>query len=518
MADFLSAVVVTLTLTGVFVYLLVSTDVDEIMGNWDTRRCEVPVMLSGGMYKPKDDTRTRAQFSADNFQFCMKSVINSVLRAAMAPFYAITGKTIGALDSIDSPLNFFRGMLKRAVGIFSKYFDGLYTRYKATNFALLTIQQHVNSAMGKVIGMVYSFIYLGLSAKTLTDNFIGFVIETIRYFLVILIAMYVLLFFILFPVLPLILSTIAILASEGIGVPGSGAFCIDPEAKIVMADGTFKPLGKVRVGDYLAGQNNRVEGVLVVTRDTEPCVSIDGIIMSDSHRVHYDGKWILANTHPRACPISASVSASSSNPTTLICLNTRAHAVPISTEGHGILLASDWEEVDTEKGRKVWIDLVNMSLNGGTTMVTRYPTTPPLVSRNIKVTHKTKGIVPISKITCGDEILTAEGKYTRVRGIYTGIIKTEHIKDPEWISDGVWSLITDKVWSTMSGVSADEVRLEKDSEEEPEYPRGYFLVTDAETFVIHLKGKNSLVRDFTEVGASKIDQTYEFLESFIGSR
>lgn len=511
----MAAVVVTLTLTGAFVYLLVSTDVNEIMGNWDKKRCEVPIMLSGGMFKPKDDPRTSAQFSADNFQFCMKSVINNVLRAAMAPFYAITGKTIGALDSIDSPLNFFRGMLKRAVGVFSKYFDGLYKRYKATNFAFLAIQQHVTFAMGKVTAMVYSVIYLGLSAKTLTDNFIGFVIETLRYFLVILIAMYALLFFILFPVLPLILTTIAILASEGIGVPGSGAFCIDPDAKIVMADGTFKPLGKVRVGDYLAGKKNRVEGVLVVTRDTEPCVSIDGVVMSGSHRVYYEEKWVLANTHPRAQPILAS----SSIPTTLICLNTSAHTVPISTEAHGILLASDWEEVDTPKGRKVWIDLVNMSLNGGTTMVTRYPTTPPLVSPNVKVTHKTKGIVPISKITCGDEILTAEGKFTRVRGIYTGIIKTEHIKDPEWISDGVWSLITDKVWSTMTGVSADGSNLEMNSEEEePMYPRGCFLVTDAETFVIHLKGKNRLVRDFTEVGASKIDQTYEFLESFIGSR
>ena len=150
-------------------------------------------------------------------------------------------------------------------------------------------------------------------------------------------------------------------------------------------------------------------------------------------------------------------------------------------------------------------------------MVTRYPTTPPLVSPNVKVTHKTKGCIPIYKIKYGDEILTAEGKYTRVRGIYTGIIKTEHIKDPEWISDGVWSLITDKVWSTMSGVAKTDSDGDTDTEE-PVYVRGCFLVTDAETFVIHWKGKNRLVRDFTEVGASKIDQTYEFLESFIGSR
>jgi hypothetical protein len=512
MADFLAAIVVTVTLTGAFVYLLVSTDIDEIMGNWEKKRCELPIMISAGMFKPKDDPRTGTQFGTDNFQFCMKTVVDSVLRVAMAPFYALTGKTVGALNNVEGPLNFFRGMLKNAVGVFGKYFDGLYQRYKMTNFAFLAIQQRVLSAMGKVTGMVYSILYLGLSAKTLTDNFIAFTTQVVKIFLIILIVMIVLLFFILIPVLPLILTVIGVLASQGIGVPGAGAFCIDPEAMIVMADGTCKPLGKVRVGDSLAGQKNRVEGVLVVTRNTEPCVSIYGVVMSGSHRVYYEEKWVLANTHPNAQPISAS----SSNPETLICLNTSMHTVPISTEGHGILLASDWEEVDTAKGRKIWIDLVNMTLNGGTTMVQRYPTTPPLVSPNVKVTHKTKGIVPISMITYGDEILTAEGKYTRVRGIYTGIIKTEYIKDPEWISDGVWSLITDKVWSTVSGVTADGSSLEKD--EEHEYPRGCFLVTDAETFSIYWKGKECLVRDFTEVGASKIDQTYEFLESFIGSR
>ena len=151
-------------------------------------------------------------------------------------------------------------------------------------------------------------------------------------------------------------------------------------------------------------------------------------------------------------------------------------------------------------------------------MVTRYPTTPPLVAPNVKIMHKTKGLLPIWKIKYGDEILTSEGNYTRVRGIYTGIIKTEYIKDPEWISDGVWSLITDNVWSTVNGITADAPSLGKEDSEEPEYPRGCFLVTDAETFIIHWKGKKLLVRDFTEVGASKIDQTYEFLESFIGSR
>ena len=421
MADFLAALVVTIALTGTFVYLLVSTDVDEIMGNWETRRCEVPIMLGAGMFKPKDDPRTRTQFGTDNFQFCMKSVIDSVLRIAMAPLYAIMGKTMGALENVESPLNFLRGMLNNSVNVFGKYFDGVYTRFKATTYVSLAIQQRILFAMSKITGMVYSLIYIGLSAKTLTDNFIAFTSQVIKVFLIILIVMIILIFFILIPVLPLILTVIGVLASQGIEVPGAGAFCIDPEATIMMEDGTRKRLGEIRLGDRLSGQqDNVVEGILRVTRDNEPCVTIDGVIMSGSHRVKCGEKWGLANTHPRAIPTE-----SSKNPVELICLNTRKHIVPILTEHNSILYASDWEEVDSEKGRKVWIDLVNLTLNGGDSMVTHYPTSVPLVSYNTKVAHKYKGYIPICEVMHGDEIVTRNGKFTRVRGTYKGIIQVE---------------------------------------------------------------------------------------------
>jgi hypothetical protein len=81
---------------------------------------------------------------------------------------------------------------------------------------------------------------------------------------------------------------------------------------------------------------------------------------------------------------------------------------------------------------------------------------------------------------------------------------------PEWCSDGVWKWISDKFWSCGKGIEVSKygtTMLE-----------GVFLVTEDEMFLIELAGKQVLVRDFTEVGASRIHETYEMLDLCINKK
>jgi hypothetical protein len=138
----------------------------------------------------------------------------------------------------------------------------------------------------------------------------------------------------------------------------------------------------------------------------------------------------------------------------------------------------------------------------------KYPSAVPLVSSTVKVNEEKRGIVPIHSIQIGDAVLSKDGTYTRVKGVYHGILKVNELpKDPEWISDGVWIHRDPRFWSTYTGLSHEE--------DGDHTLNGIFLITEDETFSLLDGIQWRLVRDFTEVGASKIDKTYEVLDSFL---
>lgn len=502
----LGAVVLTLALTAGLAFMIASTDIEAIKGNWDKRRCEVPIQLSGYLFKPDNDPRTPSQFASDNFSFCTKQVVNSVLQAAFAPLYAVAGQQTGTIDSLQGPLNSVRGMLANAKNTFSKYMDKQYRQFSAITVLATKTWQHLLFAMGRVQAMVLSIVYIGLSLSATVQMTLQFILKVIAIFIGILAAMIILLFFILFPFMPMILSMIVVLTSMGLASAGmAGAFCIDPEAQIQMADGTIKPLKNIQLGDKLQSLTHRngtnvVEGILRTDATSEPLVIINGIILSKSHRVYYNKEWILAHEHPEAVATSRILPE-------LICLNTSEHCVPVIGL-RGVLYAGDWEEVDTEEGRRAWIHWVHLKLNGGHHLPSQYPTAVPLVSPELKVNKEGQGWVPIKSIKIGDSIY-GNGRFTKVKGFYSGQLCTEEVPtNPEWISDGVWIRREGRFWSpTASGV--------QDSESGTAIVKAVYLVTEDGCISTYRYGKQELLRDFTEIGMSSIEQSYIMLDTFL---
>lgn len=502
----LGAIVMTLALTAGLAFMIASTDIEAIKGNWDKRRCEVPIQLSAYLFKPDSDPRTPSQFASDNFTFCTKEVVNSVLQAAFAPLYAVAGQQTNTIDSLQGPLNSVRGMLANAKNTFSNYMDKQYRQFSAITVLATKTWQHLLFAMGRVQAMVLSFVYIGLSLSATVQMTLQFILKVISIFIGILAALIILLFFILFPFMPIILSMIVVLTSMGLASAGmAGAFCIDPEATIQMADGSSKPLKDIKLGDKLQSMTHRdgtnvVEGVLRVDATSEPLVVLDGVLLSKSHRVYYKQEWILAHQHPDAIATTQVLSE-------LICLNTSEHCVPVIGL-RGYLYAGDWEEVDTEEGRRAWINWVHLKLNGGHHTPSLYPTAVPLASPELKVHKEGSGWVPIKTVQVGDSIY-GNGHFTKVKGVYSGQLQTDEVPtNPEWISDGVWIRREGRFWSpTASGI--------QDSEDGEKTINGLYLVTEDGCMTIYRNGQHVLVRDFTEVGMASIEQSYSMLDTFL---
>lgn len=517
-SSFTKAILLTLVLTGVFTAALASIDLQTIRQDWTNRRCDISSLLLAGFLKPTDDTRSSLEFSKDNFNFCSDKIVENVLKTAFAPFYAVLGKQVDSLNTMAGPMNNIRGMLKNTWGSFAKVLDKQFRQFSLIQATLYGTWAKLKAALQRVNAVVFSTLYAALSINVLIQNLFQFIFKVILIVLGVMVALIILLFFVLFPFIPMIITVIAVLGGVlgGAAVSGmAGAFCVDPNAKIKLFNGQTKKLKNLELGDRLYSTNsekiNKITGILTVNAKDIVLYSVNGILMSGSHRIKHNDIWILAKDHPDAV-------RSTNKLETLICLNTTTHEVPVLGSNGDLIFVGDWEEVDSEEGQHGWISMVNLQLNGGSISIKEYPTAVPLASPNVKVFKEKEGLVPIEKIQIGDSILASQNRYTKVIGIYSGILEaSKSVKDPEWISDGVWIKRGERFWITSSSGIHHDI-IDSNSDQVTHILYGKFLITEDETFMIQNSGSLHCVRDFTEIGASNIEKTYDILDILINKK
>jgi hypothetical protein len=256
----------------------------------------------------------------------------------------------------------------------------------------------------------------------------------------------------------------------------------------------WKPVSEVKAGDEL--DSGTVEGVLQVSgkgNGKDTCVSINDIIISKTHLVWLEakGKWIFAGSHPNAKPVSS--------PEYLYCLNTTTHTWTVKQKNQELLLR-DWEELPDGHDSE-WDDLIYTLLNG----VPRPSASGQsnggrgLLGENTVVWDKHGYPIRIADVKIGDTILDGRG-YTRVIGVYSDA-EAVPIAGP---NTSIWYFAAStKHWIHPYPFYTND------------YGSGKHLITESGTFYIDHFSFKVLVRDFTEVGADRIHETYSFVENYL---
>jgi hypothetical protein len=306
-----------------------------------------------------------------------------------------------------------------------------------------------------------------------------------------LIGIFILLFFVLFPFTPVILSTLAVLAAVGVGVAGTGVFCFDPQTEVCLADGTTKPICKLQVGDKLLG-NDSVIGILLTEKEPNTAMyDYKGVIVSGSHLVWEEGLWKPVERSRYAVPMPYSGER-------LYSLRTSSRTMTVHNKAFKTtVLFRDWEEIGDNVTDTEWDILVQELLSNS--QVDMLPSEQdPCFSARCQV-EKNGTQVSIGTIRIGDMIRDAEGKITKVLGVYTGFTYVPHKElGTAWYTDGVW-------WKEDNWVHYPVSR------EELKLIQGIHLITESGTFWIQTNQHSGIVRDFTEVGHTHLPETMNFL-------
>ena len=155
--------ILTIVLTVGLGLSIANLEKGQIMKNWDTRRCNIPVMATASYFKPPDDPRTPSEFSTDNFKFCMKSLVESATDIAMAPISAIFSSHIGIASEMSTILTQIRSAIATMYNAFLSYVESFFGQYQAAIYQISRIAQHIRMSLRRVSAVMMSMIFTGLT-------------------------------------------------------------------------------------------------------------------------------------------------------------------------------------------------------------------------------------------------------------------------------------------------------------------------------------------------------------------
>jgi hypothetical protein len=479
----------------------------EIMANWALRRCDPGVVASAYLYKPDSDTRTVAEFTKDNFQFCQGKLAKDVIETVSYPVKVIQEKQKDIVGGIMSGIGALGELGNKLANFFNQIMESVKRRFAATYVRIQETFTHLLNIMGKIMASITAMAMALIGVLVSLTTLIQFALYILAVIIGILIALMVIFAAFLAPVSWLVFAGIAvvgILAGVIAGVITQSAFCIAGNTAVILADGSTKPISEVKLGDKLADRSyvTATMKFLVPTilrtgvpfLNYEPLVSIHGVTMSSTHMLEASaGKPIAAKDHPEAVPAPAEK--------ILYNLNTTSRRIPVKSKA-GVLTLLDYEEIaeDDDDGIEAWKKHVFEFLNPGMPLQNENPENIEAgIDGLLTVNLKDGDWKSLGAVVCGD-MIECFGGFTTVCGVVEIVVEDgatlyNGMTAGVWAHNGVqWGSVEKIPWITATPVKSGQ--------------KLYNLFTESGNFVLD----GYLVRDFSEVGLADLSKTYSLVQ------
>lgn len=474
-------------------YMMSKFERKHIMDNWEERRCEIPVIFSGWLYKPAEDPRTPGQFAQENMSFCMKSIQASVMDKALEPAREILkGQTQAAETLSSSQLTSKATMMRTLNDVVGKVMVDFFTRMRIAGDQIKVLTNRLKMAFTRVQAIVVSSVLAGISMVQAIMNFYNTVVLVVIIILAIIAAIFIVLFLFLWPLAPLLISVTSLLVAAGFGASAGGfaaVFCFSPETPICMANGDTKPIRELQVGDVLWG-DGVVEGMYEMNGRAADMYALGDAVVSADHLVWNEtvAEWVYVRDHPRALKVRQECER-------VYCPSVSNRCIRIGDEWF-----RDWEEIPDES-EDAWEALVWKMLHTcDAPQGMRHSGEANGCSAGSVVFVKGSGAVRIEEVEIGDEILTRAFDTTRVLGVVRTHTPERVSRGTRWMSGGCWVFDpSHKTWHhpAKQGLTGKTVVV-------------YSLITASGEFYVSTDDGNRLIRDAFEVGLDGMEQTYEF--------
>jgi hypothetical protein len=490
-------IIITILLFIFYSYSIVKTKSASIVSNWQENRCKLNIIPFAGFITTPSGV-SPLDYTAENFNYCTQQILAGITKPAISPFAFITSilnvLAAGLLDAIQS----IRALFARIRALIENIITNVMNRLINIIIPLQQMFIKVKDMMSKSQGLMTVVIYFAMGAYESLQALLGAIAEVIEDILIALAVMFavvvaiatimmstpftmatapiyiaiatailVVFLAISVPFLIMLVMMTDVLHIQGYTVPQLK--CFDKNTLITMNDGSQKIISKIKAGEILC-HNNAVTGIIRVQTKGSIMYRLNDIVVSDTHIVNYNDKWIPVSKHPNA------IICIDYNEPYLYCLNTNNKTIVINNT-----VFTDWDEIYGE-------DITNIMYNNSYKKLNK----TELIHQELDGGFKESTIIElenniwkeIKDIQIGDKLINGEIVYGLVE------IDGKNLKDQfkfilgeNVIIEGGPNLIiknNNKLFSTLHlNTSKNKIKLEENNK------KLYHLLTDKKTFTIN---------------------------------
>jgi hypothetical protein len=373
------SVILFILITILLVFLITScvalSNVKLIKEDWANQRCKPYIIpIAGFINKPNNMSVN--EFTKQNFVYCTQNILKTISGNALEPITFITNSSTKLLNYMKDAINDSRAMTNKMRTFFITIVKEIMGRLLNVIIPIQEIIIKFKDFAFKVQGTMVAGILSTLGIIYTLKSALKLVVKFIVTVLISLAAMITI--FWLFPftwgtaiagtatfvALSIPLAILLTFMTKVLGIntglsipklqPPPSLKCFDKNTKIKMNDGTIKTIGELEVGDKLVN-NILITSKIVVESKGSIMYNLNNVVVSNSHMVNYQNKWIRVEEHPNAIKIE------DYNEPYLFCINTENKIIEINN-----IVFTDWDEIyddDLDKIKNVKIKNVLYNFN-----------------------------------------------------------------------------------------------------------------------------------------------------------
>jgi len=340
----------------IFLFLSVSffkilKNKEEIADDWPNQRCKPQNMVFAG-YISKPDDKTAFQYTTENFQYCVQGILINITGFAIQPINYLTSALTTLFNVIAEAIQKIREMIYYLRSQLTVITEEVLNKILASMIPIQKLLISVSDTFNKTLGVMTASLYTVLASYYLLQTLMGAVLELIIKILVILVIIIVGLWILPFtwpvaatmslvflgiaiPLAIIVYFMVEVLHVEMTGIPKLR--CFDENTKFITQNNCIKSIKDLNVGEILY-DGSIITSKIKVTSEGLEMYNLNGTIVSESHIVNYNDKWIPVREHPKAVLIN------NYNKPFLYCLNTSNKIITLNN-----IIYTDWDEIYNDK-------------------------------------------------------------------------------------------------------------------------------------------------------------------------
>jgi hypothetical protein len=343
----------TLFVFFLYTYFQVMQKRQDIVDDWAVQRCN-PKYIPFAGYITHPEGKTAFEYTGENFQYCVQNILVNITGGVVNPIQYVIGSLTFIFKMIQEAIQQIRQIMSVIRTRIAKFSDDILKRVLNLMIPLQTLFISLMDAFNKIQGVMTASLYTMLGSYLTLKSLMGSIVELIIKLLIVLSIIIVGLWATPFTMpaaaagtavflsISIPMALIIYFMTEVLHVKTSSLpklrRCFDRRTSIKMYDGTTKEIQFIEPGELLAN-GIMVTAKFKVDASHLKMYNLKGVIVSETHVVKYNNKWIQTSEHPQAVILTDLYTEPF-----LYCLNTSNKEITIND-----VVFTDWDEIYGEE-------------------------------------------------------------------------------------------------------------------------------------------------------------------------